>query len=247
MPTTDRRRTSRRDYTPEYSDYSSYSDTEYRPSPPRRPRAPRRKSTLRDTIDRVSRGMGRLGINRSPSPPPRSRRHARVISPSPSPSRSPPPTSRSSRPTYNRHRSADSYYYPRPSSRSRNRRHGSSYSLSPPRTRRGESRTPTRRDRTPVDDKRFSHAARSALDAAVVEVMRVRKEPGKWRGGKGARVATAALGAAAVDAFVTNEKGNDPDKHGKRKTVESTLGGLLLNRVINGPRRELRKEDRGRR
>ncbi|KAB5522145.1 hypothetical protein GE09DRAFT_1155221 [Coniochaeta sp. 2T2.1] len=77
--------------------------------------------------------------------------------------------------------------------------------------------------------------------------MRVRKEPGKWTGGKGARVATAALGAAAVDAFVTNGKRNgDPDKHGKRKTVESTLGGLLLNRVVNGPRRELRKEERRR-
>lgn len=73
--------------------------------------------------------------------------------------------------------------------------------------------------------------------------MRVRKEPGSWTGAKGARVATAALGAAAVDAFVAK----DPDKHGKRKTVESTIGGLLLNRMVNGPRRELRKESRSRR
>jgi hypothetical protein len=73
--------------------------------------------------------------------------------------------------------------------------------------------------------------------------MRVRKEPGKWTGGKGARVATAALGAAAVDALVAK----DPDRHGKRKSVEAAIGGLLLNRVVNGPRRELRKEGRSRR
>jgi hypothetical protein len=93
------------------------------------------------------------------------------------------------------------------------------------------------------DGKRFQHAARSALDAAVVEAMRVRKEPGSWTGGKGARVATAALGAAAVNAFVTK---GDPDKHGKRKTVESTIGGLLLNRMVNGPKKELRRDERER-
>ncbi|OIW22575.1 hypothetical protein CONLIGDRAFT_215334 [Coniochaeta ligniaria NRRL 30616] len=225
MPTTDRRATYRSRYEPEYSAYDSYSEDDYPAE--RRPR-PRRKSTTRDIIDRVSRSIGRLGIDRSPS---RTRR-ARVVSPSPSP----PPR----RPAYNRHRSAESYYPP--SSRPRNKRHGSSYSMSPPRTRGSTSRSTTR-DRSPVDDRRFKHAARSALDAAVVEVMRVRKEPGSWTGGKGARVATAALGAAAVDAFVAK----DPDKHGKRKTVESTIGGLLLNRMVNGPRRELRKESRSRR
>ncbi|KAH8904901.1 hypothetical protein BR93DRAFT_757443 [Coniochaeta sp. PMI_546] len=227
MPTQDRRATYQSRYEPEYSDYDSYSEDEYPTE--RRPR-PRRKSTTRDIIDRVSRSIGRLGINRSPS---RTRR-ARVISPSPSP---PPPR----RPAYNRHRSAENYYPPSP--RPRNKRHGSCYSVSPPRSRSSTSRSATGRDRTPVDNRRFQHAARSALDAAVVEIMRVRKEPGSWTGGKGARVATAALGAAAVDAFVAK----DPDKHGKRKTVESTIGGLLLNRVLNGPRRELRKESRSRR
>lgn len=89
----------------------------------------------------------------------------------------------------------------------------------------------------------MQQAAKSALDAAVVEVLRVRKEPGSWAGGKGARVATAALGAAAVDAFVG---GKDPDKHGTRKTIESAIGGLLLNRVVNGPRGDLKREERER-
>lgn len=236
MPPPERRRPHRDRYEPEYSDYDSYSEDENYPTD-RRPR-PRRKSTTRDIIDRVSRSIGRLGINRSPS---RTRR-ARVLSPSPSP---PPPPRR--RPGYTRHRSAESYYPPSPRRRPQNRRHGSSsYSLSPPRNTRGGGRSSSRRDdRSPVppDDRRFQHAARSALDAAVVEVMRVRKEPGSWTGGKGARVATAALGAAAVDAFVG---GKDPDRHGKRKTVESTIGGLLLNRMVNGPRRELRREERER-
>ena len=77
----------------------------------------------------------------------------------------------------------------------------------------------------------------AGFDTALVEAMRVRKEPGSWTGGKGARVATAALGAAAVDAIIDR----NPEHHRKRKTVESTLGGLLLNRVVNGPKRDLRR------
>jgi hypothetical protein len=73
-----------------------------------------------------------------------------------------------------------------------------------------------------------------------VEVARVRKEPGSWTGGKGARVATAALGAAAVDALVV---GKNPEKHGKRKSMEAALGGLVLNRLVNGGRKELRRRE----
>lgn len=69
----------------------------------------------------------------------------------------------------------------------------------------------------------------------------MRKEPGSWTGGKGARVATAALGAAAVDAFVVG--GKDPEKHGKRKSMEAALGGLVLNRLVNGGRKELRRRE----
>lgn len=49
---------------------------------------------------------------------------------------------------------------------------------------------------------RWQMAARAALQAGGVAAYRVRKEPGGWAGPKGAKVATAALGAAAMDAFV---------------------------------------------
>lgn len=205
--------------------YESYSDDDYQQE--RRPR-PRRKSTTRDIIDRVSRSIGRLGINRSPSRT-RTSRPPRY-SPSPSPSPSPPPAYRSHRPGYSRRRSSS--YYPPSSSRSR-----------PLPTRRSSSYSPSSRKRggQDLDKSRWQHAAKSAFDAALVEVARVRKEPGSWTGGKGARVATAALGAAAVDALVVG--GKDPEKHGKRKSMEAALGGLVLNRLVNGGRKELRRRD----
>lgn len=49
---------------------------------------------------------------------------------------------------------------------------------------------------------RWQMAARAALEAGGVAAFRLRKEPGKWNGEKGAKVATAALGAAAIDAFI---------------------------------------------
>ncbi|KAH7117207.1 hypothetical protein B0J13DRAFT_570907 [Dactylonectria estremocensis] len=52
---------------------------------------------------------------------------------------------------------------------------------------------------------------------------------------KGTRVATAALGAAAIDAMV----GGNSSRHGKLKLAESVIGGLLANRVVNGPPDEL--------
>ncbi|KAH6988701.1 hypothetical protein EDB80DRAFT_782277 [Ilyonectria destructans] len=83
---------------------------------------------------------------------------------------------------------------------------------------------------------RLKHAAVAAIDAAAVEAIRVWRKPGNWNGSKGTRVATAALGAAAIDAMV----GGNSSRHGKRKLAESVVGGLLANRVMNGPRDELR-------
>jgi len=64
--------------------------------------------------------------------------------------------------------------------------------------------------------------------------VRLRKEP--WRAGwKGTRVTTAALSAAAVEAMI--------DKRGsssKWLVAEAALAGLLVNRAVNGPRREKR-------
>lgn len=82
----------------------------------------------------------------------------------------------------------------------------------------------------------MGHAARAAIDAGVVESVRVRRQPGDWIGPKGARVATAALGAAVVDAV----RDKDPDHHSGRTSVASALGGLLANRVLNGPRKDMK-------
>jgi hypothetical protein len=88
----------------------------------------------------------------------------------------------------------------------------------------------------------MQHAAKAALDAAAIEAVRVRRQPGDWAGQKGARVATAALGAAATDTAAHQLRGHGgEDKHDKRHLMESVIGGLLANRVVNGPRDDLRR------
>lgn len=86
----------------------------------------------------------------------------------------------------------------------------------------------------------MQHAAKAALDAAAIEAIRVRRHPGAWNGQKGARVATAALGAAATDTTAQKLRGHSEDKHDKRHLFESVVGGLLANRVVNGPRNDLK-------
>ncbi|KAF2255852.1 hypothetical protein BU26DRAFT_512803, partial [Trematosphaeria pertusa] len=81
-------------------------------------------------------------------------------------------------------------------------------------------------------DKKWEQAAKAALVAGAVEAFRSRKTPGPWTGEKGQRIATAALGAAGIDSLVDK----NPEKHGKRHVAEAALGGLLANRVANGPR-----------
>jgi len=80
--------------------------------------------------------------------------------------------------------------------------------------------------------KKWQQAAQAALVAGAVEAFRSRKEPGPWTGEKGTRIATAALGAAGIDGLVDR----DPRSKGKRHIAEAVLGGLVANRVANGPR-----------
>lgn len=86
-------------------------------------------------------------------------------------------------------------------------------------------------------DRKMEHAVKAAFEAAAVESYRLRKEPGEWIGPRGARVATAAVSAAIVDGF----RNKNPDTHGKRNVTESAIGGLLANRLVNGPRDGLRR------
>ncbi|KAL6863440.1 hypothetical protein ACO1O0_003694 [Amphichorda felina] len=91
-------------------------------------------------------------------------------------------------------------------------------------------------------DEKLNNAAKAAINAAAVEAIRVRGQPGEWAGPKGVRVATAALGAAATDAAADKfHEGDGDEKKGKRDHIKSAIGGLLANRVLNGPRDELRR------
>ncbi|KAI1175404.1 hypothetical protein F4777DRAFT_598569 [Nemania sp. FL0916] len=102
------------------------------------------------------------------------------------------------------------------------------------RSRRGSPDSHRSRD-TP--SARMQKAAKASLIAGAAEAFRVAREPGGWEGEKMKRVITAAAGAAAVDAA------HDPTKDGKRHLIESVIGGLVGNRVLNGSRKDI-EEDR---
>ena len=61
-------------------------------------------------------------------------------------------------------------------------------------------------------------------------------------GEKLSRMATAAVGAGAIEGLI---RGDTSDK--LRKKLSSAVGGLLVNRILNGPRANVgRNYDRGR-
>ena len=100
------------------------------------------------------------------------------------------------------------------------------------------------RSRSVDQAKKIQQAAKAALTAAAAEAFRSRKEPGPWTGDKGKRVLTAAIGAGGIDGIVNG--GKDPDKKGKRHTLEAVIGGLAGNRIINGPRDKSASRSRSR-
>ncbi|KAI0123352.1 hypothetical protein BJ170DRAFT_687364 [Xylariales sp. AK1849] len=78
---------------------------------------------------------------------------------------------------------------------------------------------------------RWQFAARAALEAGGVTAFRLRKEPGSWVGDKGAKVATAAIGAAAIDAFMDK----DPRRvkaGGMKGMAENVIGGMIASKVM---------------
>lgn len=77
---------------------------------------------------------------------------------------------------------------------------------------------------------RWQLAARAALEAGGVTAFRLRKEPGSWTGQKGAKVVTAALGAAAIDSFIDK----DPRRNGggMKGMAESVVGGLVASKLM---------------
>ncbi|KHE78334.1 hypothetical protein GE21DRAFT_9993 [Neurospora crassa] len=128
-----------------------------------------------------------------------------------------------------------------------------SYSYSPERynesTRRGRSShrsgsTGYHSGRDPRSRSRWGRSIDAALDAAAIEAIRVRKEPGPWTGRKGSRVLTAAMAAAAVGAATDHRKANgDGRKEDSTKgKIGSALGGLVINRMLNGPKKDLKRD-----
>ncbi|KAI6355978.1 hypothetical protein MCOR25_008024 [Pyricularia grisea] len=87
---------------------------------------------------------------------------------------------------------------------------------------------------------RIKQALLAGLAAGAVEAIRVRNEPGPWRGPKGRRVATAAFSAAAIEAAIDKHPDHNPNK----KAVIAKLGGLVMSRLINGPTESKRKGKR---
>lgn len=73
-------------------------------------------------------------------------------------------------------------------------------------------------------------AADAALDAGAMAAIRMRREPGNWVGAKGGRVAAAALGAAALDAFMERD-----GQRGKiQRAAETTLTSMIMSKVSAG-------------
>ncbi|KAK4223114.1 hypothetical protein QBC38DRAFT_488358 [Podospora fimiseda] len=131
----------------------------------------------------------------------------------------------SSSPTRRRHRSHSTHY----TTTSRTPRSRATRSRS-----RGHSRAPSR-SRSRVDK-----GLKAAAQAGAIEAFRVRKEPGGWIGPKGSRVATAAISAGVIGAAA--EKRNQ-DRDGDTKmpgTKGSALAGMMVSRLVNGPKRDLR-------
>lgn len=83
---------------------------------------------------------------------------------------------------------------------------------------------------------RMQKAAKASLVAGAAEAFRVSREPGGWKGEKMKRILTAAAGAATIDAA------HNPDKDSKRHLVESVIGGLVGNRVLNGSRKDIEED-----
>lgn len=91
---------------------------------------------------------------------------------------------------------------------------------------------------------RWLHGAEAAIGAAAAEMWLQRKQSGPWTGSKGVRVATAAAGAGLIETAASrcrsNEARNDAGKGGHSElaiVVGSSIGGLLVNRVLNRPTR----------
>ncbi|KAG8160354.1 hypothetical protein KVR01_009890 [Diaporthe batatas] len=107
--------------------------------------------------------------------------------------------------------------------------------------RHDERRHERRDSRRPSDDshgRRRSAAAnfgKVALAAGAMEAVkqkgrkeRKERETDAWK-----RVATAAIGAAAIDVAAGKARGKDPRDRGKGSLIGASIGGLVLDSLVN--------------
>ncbi|KAJ4422022.1 hypothetical protein N0V82_003318 [Gnomoniopsis sp. IMI 355080] len=73
---------------------------------------------------------------------------------------------------------------------------------------------------------------KAAITAGAFEAVRQRGKDGD-NGGAWKRVATAALGAAAIDAAAAKVRGRDPRDRGKKETLGASLGGLVVEGLVH--------------
>ncbi|KAI1355966.1 hypothetical protein F5Y01DRAFT_113844 [Xylaria sp. FL0043] len=192
--------------------------------------------------------------SRSPSPPPR-RRHSSAHHLKRDSDRdhdrrrrysaSPPPLSRNPDSYLASQRHSSSH---RPSSdRSRDRDRGRArshhprrYSPSPSPSRRSRARGTTAPPANPAAE-RWQMAARAALEAGGLTAFRLRKQPGSWTGDKAAKVATAALGAAAMDAFMDQDPRGA--RGGMKGMAENAISSLIASQIMG---KNTKRKGRGR-
>lgn len=121
---------------------------------------------------------------------------------------------------------------------SRGRRRHTSERSSETRSRSEDRREDRRDSRRASDDghgKKRATAAnfgKTALAAGAMEAVkqkgRKERETDAWK-----RVATAALGAAAIDAAAGKARGKDPRDRGKGSLIGASIGGLVLDSLVN--------------
>lgn len=126
----------------------------------------------------------------------------------------------------------DSYSQSR-SSDNMTRRHGKASRRPRSETRTAPTRDSRERDRLEDSRKKRNQVIKAALTAGAFEAVRQRNKSGDWVGGKGIRVATAALSAAAIDAGFDK----NPNRGALGNIIKSTIGGVIVDKIANGGRR----------
>lgn len=76
-------------------------------------------------------------------------------------------------------------------------------------------------------------AAKVALEAGAMAALKMHDEPGPWIGIKGTKVLSTALGAAAVDTFVSHRKPNM--KGGMRHSAVKQAAQVALVNLVAKP------------